>query len=229
MARARSFSSFREETMTLSPKYRAVFTTAGWNSVLRLAAIDAGQYFIATHLPKRWEPLFAINQLGADGGRDGVPFFSTGKMLVSSAMARATATAKAGMVKMQVKTPAGGLNFHPRQKRAFTKITPFELFDVARVFSDAVEQIVERAATGGVSRIGKRGGARAFRGRLSTMDQARMREITRGGARSNLAQGRAAVARRGEIYQAKRNIKAARAQAAREQIMRRERSMRATA
>lgn len=142
-------SANRQTELRLEGKARRVFTQAGWNKVLRDAGVAAGNYWIGSYGPLRWNSGYAQSQLGYRPGKakrkrmalGEAPFFSTGDFMAGfNSRARTEAVAKKGHASFWVVIPAGRLNFHPTHVAEFRRIPQRESAAVAREFRRGVIQ-----------------------------------------------------------------------------------------
>ena len=147
----------------LSPGLEEAMSPAGFRNLLTYAAATAGNNWISKWLPKRWDPQYAKTMLGADGGKDGIPFFSRGRLIASAYKARARVRSRgtdllkgSGGVELRITIPGGFLSLHPRQSRAFRSLPVGERMDINDWFEEAVSSAITQSLSGKASRL-KRG------------------------------------------------------------------------
>jgi hypothetical protein len=196
MARARRGRVDSFAGVELSPDLAAATDPAQFRKFLAFGAVTAGNQWIAEYLPKRWDRLYAMNVLGADGGTDGHPFFSKGRMILGAAAARARAVPHGRGVELRISIPAGWLSAHPRQMAAFKKLPIGERMAMDSAFQAAISQ----AITGG----------RRSRGSLALgkIDAAALK-ASRGRAVSSLAVRGKLAAIRARIFAERRAARSA--------------------
>jgi hypothetical protein len=175
----------------LSPGLEEMLHPAGFRNFLSYSAIMAGNQWIATRLPMRFIPDYAIHVLGASPGKDGIPFFSKGRLISKMKEARSVAKAKGRSVELRIVMPAGWLNAHPHQARAFRKLPPVERLELNEWFSDAMQNAIAESFTGKKTTIGSKRMQKALAtasGGLGGKFAADRRFIARGG-RGSLNKG----------------------------------------
>lgn len=157
----------RQTELRLEGKARRVFTPAGWNTVLREAGIAAGNYWIGSYGPLRWNSGYAQSALGYKPGArkrkrmamGEAPFYSSGDFQAGfNSQARTEATSKKGHASFWIVIPAGRLNFHPEQVASFRRVPARESAAVAREFRRAVIQgVMQGRATHAAKQKAKAG------------------------------------------------------------------------
>ncbi len=145
------------EVQLVSERARKMFSTSGWNNVLRLAAFRAGNQFIEDRVPVRWSPGWARNQGGYDGkgGRDRIPFYERGTWIRTAQNAHPVVAVTKGNVRLKVVVPVG----HAVKKSissAFTRMNALDVACVANAFRSAAAKILNGATiTNGRPNTGK--------------------------------------------------------------------------
>jgi len=138
----------------LTPAAAAVLSPAVWRRALAAAGEIAATDFTATGLPDRWDPDFAMRELGHRGGRDGLPFFQ-GKVKMASrrwiAMAQTGTKVRAsgrggGTVRMRVSVPVPSI-VGRQTRQTFAKVTAKERQRAARIIAITMRRILQRGMT----------------------------------------------------------------------------------
>ena len=140
----------------ISPGLADVTTPATFRNFMRAAALGAGNHWLATSLPRRWDWGYAVRVLGANAGKDGQPFFARGRMIMLAAAARARATSKGGGVNLRISIPAAGLSFHPAQRAAFTRLPQAERMQLDEQFAITMAAAINEAMSGLSSKVSSR-------------------------------------------------------------------------
>jgi hypothetical protein len=197
MARSRGSFVSSFAGVELSPGLEEMLSETGIRTYLRHAGTVAGNNWLIKYLPLRWEPLYARQVLGAQPGRDGVPFFSQGRMILQAAQSRVRTRERARAVELRISIPAGGLAFHPQLRRAFTRLPSNEMADIMAWHAAALKSSVAEAMARKPMKSSLRRGKSA---RLSMRGAAAVVRATKTkGAVSNLALGQRLAGRRARL------------------------------
>ena len=128
---------------------------AGFRAFIKFGALYAGNMWLSEYLPRRWDRGYAVRILGADTGEDGMPFFKSGKMLKGAATrsrARVSMNGTQGMLVITI--PAGYLQFHQKQVKAFKRLPEIERAEIREWFRESIENEFMSRAAGKATRLG---------------------------------------------------------------------------
>jgi hypothetical protein len=191
----------------LSPGLAEMLSPAGMKNFLGYAAIVAGNRWIAKWLPKRWDRMYAVNVLRADPGGDGIPFFSKGRMILQAAQARARVRVMGQAAELRITIPAGSLNFHPRQVKAFKTLPPNERLDIQSDYRRGLDLAVREAMRRKASRSSSLAGGRSATLSIGQAQRALLRASRERGVRSSLALGQQLASRRAQLFAERRAMR----------------------
>lgn len=135
-------SFFGEEIQLASARARHLFTTSGWNTVIRAAGQATGVDYLGTYVPLRWNRGYARSQLFYAKAK-GFPFFAKGDWARSAdAGSNVQAVAKGGDVKVIVRVPVGHPT-RPETAKSFREVPVREIAYLQRQFKAHLIRFIE--------------------------------------------------------------------------------------
>ena len=168
-------SFFGEEIKLESERARRLFTTGGWNTVIRASGQVAGVRFLENYVPLRWSKAYAVGQLlyTRGGAR---PFYLTGDWLeAAEGGSNAQSVATKGDVRVRVIVPLPH-GVQPETAAGFKKITLRERTYVKRQFHDALIRFIDSTPVKVAARINGRARAQVDKA-LGTASRQRAKSI----------------------------------------------------
>ena len=168
-------SFFGEEIKLESERARRLFTTSGWNTVVRAAGQSAGVRFLENFIPLRWSKAYAVGQLLYSRGGNR-PFYLTGDWLeAAEAGANVQALSTKGDVRVRVIVPLPHA-VQPETIAGFRKITLRERTYVKREFREALIRFIDATPVKVAARINGRARAQVDKA-LNVASRQRARSI----------------------------------------------------